>query len=320
MIFSSQSSLSLRRTAIAGARLLLAVLLAAVSPSLSWACACGCSVFDVQTGGMLPTQPGGTAFLEYDFLNQKQNWSGGSKASDDDNPDKQLRTHFVTAGVQYMFDRSWGVSGQVPFMNRYFKTTDENGNIDGFTHNTVGDLQLKGIYTGFSSDMSSGLVFGLKLPTGDWKYGNFDRDTEAGTGSTDLLLGAYHQAALTEDKRWSWFSNVLWVEPTLIQSGYRPGATIDTAVGVYYDDWRLGALHIAPLAQAVGSLRWRDSGPAANSPDTGYQRLLLGPGVEIGEGAWHAFANVSFPVAQNINGDQIVASEYYKLSVSWSFY
>ncbi len=40
--------------------------------------------------------------------------------------------------------------------------------------------------------MSSGLSLGVKLPTGDWTYPNFDRDTSIGTGTTDLLLGGYH--------------------------------------------------------------------------------------------------------------------------------
>ncbi len=47
------------------------------------------------------------------------------------------------------------------------------------------------MYTGLSEDMSLGLLAGFKLPTGDHTYNDFDRDTSLGTGSTDLLLGAY---------------------------------------------------------------------------------------------------------------------------------
>ena len=39
--------------------------------------------------------------------------------------------------------------------------------------------------------MSTGLIFGVKLPTGDWKFAGFDRDTEIGSGSTDVLVGGY---------------------------------------------------------------------------------------------------------------------------------
>jgi hypothetical protein len=316
MIFSSSKVRALARRA---AGLIAAAGLLAAVPDFAAACACGCSVFDVQTGGMLPNGPGGLAFVDYDFLNQKQNWGGPSKAPDDQNDDKQLRTHFVTVGAQYMFDRSWGVSAALPLMNRYFKTTDDDGSINGYTRNTVGDAQVKAVYTGFSPDMSTGLTFGLQLPTGDWTYKNFDRDTESGTGSTELILGAFHQGALTSDNRWSWFVNGQWVEPTLTQAGYRPGSTIDAVAGAYFNDWTVGGVKISPLAQAIGSVRWRDSGTESDSPDTGYRRVLLGPGVEVGAGAWHVFADVGFPVAQYVNGDQLVAAEYFKFSLSRSF-
>ena len=47
------------------------------------------------------------------------------------------------------------------------------------------------MYTGFSKDMSKGLIFGVKLPTGDYTAANFDRDTQIGTGSTDSSSAAF---------------------------------------------------------------------------------------------------------------------------------
>ena len=49
-------------------------------PSAVFACACGCAVFDVGTATLLPSGPGGTFFIQYDFLNQTTNWSGGHSA------------------------------------------------------------------------------------------------------------------------------------------------------------------------------------------------------------------------------------------------
>jgi len=300
-------------------RLLLAAALAAGLPSLGWACACGCYAFDVQTSAMLPTQPGGMVSLEYDFMDQKQNWGGLTKGASDVNGDKQIRTNFVTAGVQYMFDKDWGFNVDIPYWNRYFKTTDGNGNVGDFTHSGVGDIRVRGIYSGFASDMSTGLTFGLKLPTGDYEYPNFDRDTQIGTGSTDLLLGAYHQGWLTSDNAWSWFTTAQWDEPALIMAGYRPGAEVDADAGVYYDDWTVGGVKLAPIASAIGSLRWRDSGAQADSLDSGYRRLMLAPGLEAAAGRWRAFADVSFPIAQYVNGNQLVAAQLYKFLASWSF-
>ena len=294
---------------------LIALLIAV--PSVSWSCACGCGVFDVQTGGMLPTQPGGTAYLEYDFMNQNKNWSGNKRASTDDNGDKMIRTHFITAGVRYMLDRAWGFQVEVPYWSRRFTKDDGTGAIGTFDHPATGDVRARGVYSGFSPDMSTGLTFGLKLPTGDFENVNFDRDTQIGTGSTDLLLGAYHMGRLSD--AWAWFANAQWDEPVLIAAGYRPGAELGLASGVYYDAFAPGGWKIAPLAQVIASNRWSDSGPASNAPNSGYRRILLSPGLEIGAGRWRADASVAFPVYQYVIGDQLVASEFYRLSASWSF-
>ena len=88
-----------------------------------------------------------------------------------------------------MFNRDWGVSIELPYEHRYFKT--DNGDtgtpdIQSFVHDAIGDMRIQGIYTGFSPDMSTGLDFGLKLPTGDYTYPNFDRDTEIGSAARML--------------------------------------------------------------------------------------------------------------------------------------
>jgi len=77
-----------------------------LTPSLSWACACGCSVFDVGTPSLIPNGAGGTVWLEYDFMNQYINWHATQPSSGNNNDDKQIKTHFLTAGGQYMFNRS----------------------------------------------------------------------------------------------------------------------------------------------------------------------------------------------------------------------
>ncbi|HEY3644579.1 MAG TPA: hypothetical protein VGM16_04505, partial [Gammaproteobacteria bacterium] len=61
------------------------------------ACACGCGVFSVGTSALLPDGEGATAFLEYDFLNQTENWSGSSSSPGALNDDKNVRSDFYTA-------------------------------------------------------------------------------------------------------------------------------------------------------------------------------------------------------------------------------
>jgi len=299
-------------------RLLSAAALAvALTPGAGWACACGCGVFDVGTSSMLPTHEGGMAFLEYDFMNQDRNWSGTSHAPAANNNDKDIKTSFFTAGAEYMFSRAWGIEAQLPYWDRHFTTDLGGGDVESFNHSAVGDVRVKGIYSGFSADMSSGLTFGFKLPTGDYTYPNFDRDTEIGSGSTDILLGGYHMGNLAG--QWNWFANGEWDQPVLIRSGYRPGSEVDAASGVYYNGWNIGSAKIAPLAQVLASYRLHDTGLAANRDDSGYERVLLSPGLEIDTSGFRLYGDVGFPVYQRIKGDQLTAQELFKLNISHSF-
>jgi len=281
------------------------------------ACACGCAVFDVGTSSLLPAGPGGTLFAEYDFLDQTINWSGNSRAAAADNDDKEIRTNFFVAGEQYMFNARWGVMAEVPFTNRYFRTTDEDsGDIVAFDHTALGDIRLMGVYSGFAEDMSSGVVFGVKLPTGDSSYANFDPDTEIGSGSTDLLLGAYHTGALAADQSFSYFGQVLWQHELSLEHAYRPGAELNGALGVSYNNWMIADLHVAPIFQLIVSNRGRDGGLAGDPGNTGYTRLILSPGFEIDRGNWKLYADVEVPVVQHMNGNQLVAPVALKFIVS----
>ena len=176
---------------------LFLALFALSAPLEAQACACGCGVFAVGTSSLLPEGPGGTAFLEYDYMNQTQNWSGSSSAPAANNDDKNIRSDFYVAGLQYMFNRDWGVSLEVPYTERLF-ITEDGGQLGSFDHSAFGDVRLMGMYTGFSDDMSTGLSFGLKFANGDYTYQGFDRDTSIGTGTTNLLLGIYHQMNLKD--------------------------------------------------------------------------------------------------------------------------
>jgi hypothetical protein len=301
-------------------RLLLMLLLLghAAVPRSIWACACGCGIFEIGTSSMFPTHPGGMIWTEYDYQDQNRNWAGSSPSSAGNNSDQKILTNFFQIGAQYMFNRQWGIMGDLPYWDRYFKTADDNGNVGSFTHNAIGDIRIRGIYSGFSDDMSTGLTFGLKLPTGDYTYPNFDPDVEIGSGSTDLLVGAYQFGQITHS-RWDWFSNANTDLPVLHDSGYLPGSEIDAAAGVYYDGWKIGAVKVAPLGQIVGSHRWSDSGTLADAPNSGYSRVLLAPGVEFDTARIRVYADVGFPVYQYTTGNQLIASELFKLNIGYHF-
>jgi hypothetical protein len=296
----------------------LASLLAfALIPVGALACACGCGVFDI--GIMLPTTPGGIAFLEYDYMNQNKNWSGLSHAPSDDNSDKGIRTDFYTAGAQYLFENGVGLTAEVPYWDRGF-TTDTGDGIPTFHHSAFGDVRLTASYSGFSSDNSTGISFGIKLPTGDYTYQNFDRDTEIGSGSTDLSFGVYHVGSLSDDGMWRYFSQIRYQFAIATSGPYRPGNELDGIVGVSYDAvMSSDGIGVTPIFQIIGSTRMHDTGDRSNPMDSGYSRVLLAPGVEVSFNHWTLHAEVDFPVYQNVIGNQLIAQQLFKTNLAYAF-
>jgi len=301
-------------------RFLALCALTLLSSNQALACACGCGVFSVGTSALLPESSGsGSAYLEYDYLNQTENWSGSSSAPAAGNDDKNIRSDFYTAGLQYMFDRDWGISVAIPYTDRLF-ITEDGGKLGAFKDSSLGDIRLMGMYTGFSEDMSSGLSFGLKLATGDYKDANFDRDTSIGTGTTNLLLGGYHQTNLDADNLWTGFVQAHYEWALSEHAGYRPGNELDAAVGTYYSGWQFGKQGtLAPVMQLLVSDRWRDTGVNSDNGNTGYLRVLAAPGLEADFGAFRVYADIELPLYQDVSGNQLVAPRQYKFIVSYSF-
>jgi hypothetical protein len=306
-------------------------LLIFLAPKFVWACACGCSVFDVGTPSLLPDGPGGTVWLEYDFANQYINYHHTEPASAGANSDKQIKTHFLTAGAQYMLNRDWGAMVTVPYTIRNFRTEGDTPNeINQYRHANFGDVRVWGMYTGLLEDMSLGLLAGFKLNTGDHTYSHFDRDTSIGTGSTDLLLGGYKLGdfpariggvKLTfREKPFQYFLQAQYDYPFLSTGNYVPGKEFDAAIGSYYNFGRVGPLkELAPFLTLYGAFRSHDQGEEADPPDSGYERLLLAPGGEIKMGILRLYADIEFPVFLHYNGNQLSAPYAIKTILSYDF-
>jgi hypothetical protein len=270
---------------------------------------------------MFASHAGFMAFLEYDYLDQNHNWSGISSAPADANEDKAIRSNFMTVGGQYQFNRAFGLTVEVPYWHRDFQTTDANtGAIVDHAHGAIGDIRIKGAYTGFSADMSSGVTFGVKLANGETSYPSFDADTQIGSGSTDVLLGGYHLGRLSEDNRWTYFAQAQWDQPVLAHQSYRPGAEGVAVAGVYFDGWPThAALKISPVAQLRVVYRRPDGGLQGNPQDTGYSRLLVSPGLEVASGRVRWYADIAIPLYTNAHGNQLFANQMWKLNASYYF-
>ena len=298
------------------------LLAAALVPSTAWSCACGCDIFNVGTSAMFPNHPGGMVFINYDFQDQNQNWSGTSTAPASHNEDKDITTSFTSVGLQYLFNASWGVQLEVPYDFRSFTSKTDEGKIVTERWNQFGDVRIEGLYTGFSADLSAGVNLGVKLPTGDYKFNPeiVDRDTQLGTGSTDILMGGFYRHHVSLRAKLFWFAQTELDLPVLTQEHYRPGLELDSAVGLYYAGWTIGRVKVSPVAQILISERTSDGGGESAHPvASGYQRVLLSPGIEVDIHQLKFYADAEVPVYQNFVGNQIAAAVAVKATVAYEF-
>lgn len=287
----------------------------ALLPAPVFGCACGCSVFSVGARWMMPISSGYRTFLLYDFMDQSENWNNWRSAATDLNNDKEIRTSFYTLGFEYMANRDWGVMVEAPVWDRYFKTTDDDGNEASMDHSALGDVRIMGMYTGLSEDMSTGIQLGLKLPTGPFNQSLLDRDTQIGTGTTDLLLGGYQMG---QEDSWGWYTQALWQHAFNSRDGYRPGDSFDFSIGVHYDKL-LDAYKIVPMLQLIASLRSVDSGVNSDPNNTGYERLYVSPSVEVNVSqSIQVYADLRIPVLTHVTGYQLVAPALFNITLSCS--
>jgi hypothetical protein len=296
---------------------------------------------------------GGRVFLEFWSGNQTQNYVGSSQAASALNTDKQIVTQWYNVGFSYNFNRDWGVMVRIPTVNRSLTTDTQNPafGIATFNSKDIGDIEIMGTYTGFFKDMSTGIMFGVKLPTGTFTAPGIDRDTQIGSGSTDLLIGAFHRGLLTGDNHWQYFSQVLLQRPFLYQSAadpqgffdgnpgvvqtYYPGYQINGAAGIVYNNLYnvFGLDKITPLAQVIVSDRSRDEGTGADPFNSGFDRVMLSPGVEFtkvvdeqNNRVLKLYADLEFPVYYRANAannagteGQLVAPVLIKVVGSYNF-
>lgn len=319
-----------------------------VTSTPAMACACGCSVFDVGFDGFPQEDDhGGRVFYEWDHSNQTQNWIAGSKASANANNDKNVNTDWHSIGFEYMLNREWGVSAKLPYVDRSFTTADPTSLMQNtFQARDIGDLEIMAMYTGFSQDLSTGVMFGLKLPTGAYTVPGLDRDTQIGTGSTDLILGAFHRGLITGDNAWQYFTQARLLLPFAYRPAlnpdtgtyqvYKPGAQIDGAAGVVYNNGYniLGLDKITPILQLIASHRQRDTGEAADPLNSGFDRLMIAPAIELtkvvdeeNKRVMKLYFDVEVPIYYRVNAaindkgsqGQLIAPVMYKLITSYNF-
>jgi len=295
-----------------------AATLLAASAAAQACSSCGCTLdADWATQGVT-TRAGWTADLRFDYYRQHDLRSGlhpVDRGSIELPPDEEIQQQTVNRDATLTLDRGfaedWGVTLVVPWISRSHTTIAEGDTgLSSSKSNSIGDARVLMRYTGFSAAQDWGLQVGLKLPTGDSHGVDFDggpqegemldRGLQPGTGSTDLLLGAFRFGAF--DARWDWFAQGLLQVPVAHERAFRPGAGLNLSAGVRWHG--LGAL--VPQAQLNARREQRESGEDADQPNSGSTLVYFSPGATWNvnpQASVYLFGQV--PVHQRVNGLQI---------------
>lgn len=317
-----------------------AVIVLAAAPLPSWACAtCGCTVnSDAAMGFSAAT--GWRLSLETTYIGQTELRSGTSGASaaevvnDPSNPslgggeiEKETINRYTTLGLSYRPSADWNINLLLPYVSRdhttygqqeqpYTPSESAPDQISAARVSSLGDAKLIISYQGVLPTHNLGLQLGVKLPTG--QYGtavNFyngpgagtplDASLNAGTGSTDVILGTYYYQPISQN--FDAFVNAQFqavVAEKMNKPGndYRPGNTATLSFGLRYEanpQW-------IPQVQVNVSHKSADQGALADTTDTAGTVVYVSPGLTAQvTPRLHAYAVLQLPVFSNLSGYQL---------------
>lgn len=263
--------------------------------------------------------------LHYAYIDMGQLRRGADKAISGKIPgmDDERRTldRYLLAGLDYAIDDAWSVSIQLPVIQRdHNHTVNDTPSIREFWNlSGIGDLRLSGSRQfALSPDTSAGIRIGAKLPTGKIDAVSNDgvlaeRSLRLGSGSTDILLGAYYYRKL-QGNATTVFAQTQWQRPLTERDHYEPGQQLSADMGLRY------ALTLATSAMLQLNLLWKDHDQGINAePDeTGGRYAYLSPGVSHAlSSRLQVFGFVQLPLYQFVNGTQLSVDKSATIGISW---
>lgn len=271
------------------------------------------------------TERGPRYGLRFEYVDQDQPRTGTRNLAVGEIPKHHDEVRTINrnwiASYDYGFDERWAISATLPLVDRSHAHIHNHMGAqihDAWNFTEAGDLRLLARYR--FAPRQSGLNFGLKLPTGKIDVRNADGDEaertlQPGTGTTDLLLGAFTQQSLPV-RDLSWFVQGLAQLPLDKRDEFQPGERLSLDAGLRY---QAGA-NLGLMLQANLLLRGRDTGANAETEDSGGRSLWLSPGVSYALGKdWEAYAFLQRAAYQHVNGVQLVAERAVALGVSGRF-
>jgi hypothetical protein len=279
---------------------------------------CGSAMCAVSTNwnlqGIPPAAGSGRVDLRYEYINQSQPWLGSSRTSsagDEEATELKTINNNLIATVDYALSQRWGVTAVLPVVARSHSHTaepDTNPTPESWKFTRVGDARLLASWRDADEaepNSAVGLQFGFKLPTGPYDVANAngvvaERSLQPGTGSTDLLAGAFITRPARNGALWFAQVNFQWAVAT--REDYRPG-NLFVATGGYRHPL---STHVTGIIQVNATVRASDSGANAEPDVTGGQFLFVSPGV-----SWdlspltEIYSYVQLPVYRHTTGAQL---------------
>ncbi|HUA81413.1 MAG TPA: transporter, partial [Dyella sp.] len=145
--------------------------------------------------------------------------------------EKNTTNRYINVAAMYRFNADWGVTFAVPYVIRdhttygvqqqpYTASETAPDQLSSAHVSGIGDAKILASYQGFLPTHNLGVQFGVKLPTGNYggqsDDGNLvghpvtfrsgpglgqslDSSLQAGTGSTDLIAGAYYYQPVSQN-------------------------------------------------------------------------------------------------------------------------
>lgn len=251
--------------------------------------------------------------------------------------EKQTINRYLNMDVAYRFNAEWGIDLLLPWVVRDHTTYGDQeqpyapaqtapDQVSAAKLAGLGDIKLLGNYQGFLPTRNLGVQFGVKLPTG--RYGGenedgvtaghpvhfhdgpaagdaLDTSLQAGTGSTDLIVGAYYYQAVSQDFDAfvnGQFQAAVTQRLDASDADFRPGNLASMSFGLRYEahaNW-------VPQLQINLQHKSADQGALADHPDSAGTVAYLSPGISASLGKHiQAYAFVQVPVYSHLSGYQL---------------
>ncbi|MBA5604225.1 transporter [Duganella sp. FT3S] len=260
---------------------------------------------------------------------------------------------YTTLGLTYAANANWNVKLMLPYIDRSHTTYASATNpitpdqLSSAAVHGIGDIKLLLNYQGLLPSHNLGLQAGIKLPTGHYggvnadgsgivgrhpvAFGSgplshnpspdnlLDTSLQAGTGSTDLIVGAYYYQAVSQN-----FDAIIngqfqaAIKQKLNQVGedFRPGNQGTVSVGLRYQ----ARPDITPQLQLNLSRRNHDQGTLADTADTAGTVAYVSPGLTVSVlKTMQVYGFVQLPVYSKLEGYQIFPRWTATIGASYAF-